>query len=127
MRMMFCDPASAYLGDLDRSEEQPSLEDLDAVEDLEGATSEAAELDESEVSAEPTGDEAEQESKTVMEADAEGNWSKSMPKLAAAEDDDDLASTMAHLPVAKGPDLVLVGLFGGAAVLLVVVVVLLLF
>ena len=60
VRMMFCDPASAYLGDLDRSEEQAGLEEEEVAEELDASTQEAEQLDQPEA---PAVDEPEQESK----------------------------------------------------------------
>jgi pSer/pThr/pTyr-binding forkhead associated (FHA) protein len=134
VRMMFCDPASAYLGDLDRSGELAKAadeEELPVAEDESAEESVAVPLSTGQDSGMklPVEDEADEgESKTTMALDDAGNWSKSMPALSPApepdtEEDEEEASQSSSEP----HDKLLVTIFVGAVVLLVCVVGLLLF
>jgi pSer/pThr/pTyr-binding forkhead associated (FHA) protein len=133
VRMMFCDPASAYLGDLERSGEQFEAtdgEESPAAEDESAEASVAVPLSTGQDSGLqlPVDDEPEEgESKTSLALDDGGNWSKSMPALSQASeptrDDEEEVSELTTQP----HDKLLITIFVGATILLASVVGLLLF
>ena len=133
VRMMFFDPASAYLGDLDKSGDLPlSEEPSQSQAELSASQSVAVPLATGQdSSAQPDSEVDEQDgsSKTVLEIDDDGNWSKSVPKLTAVENSADAPESEPATDTKTGmidQDKVLYALFGGAALLLVIVIGLLL-
>jgi len=132
VRMMFCDPASAYLGDLDRSGDLPASDERS--ESSEALSEEASVVvplatgQDSGVQLDQLTEDPGDESKTVLEMDEAGNWSKSMPKMSSLEQppEDELEPTTDGESLKLDHDKLLMGIFAGAAVLLLVVVALLL-
>jgi len=133
VRMMFCDPASAYLGDLDKSGDVPASQD-ESKSESEPLSSDSVAVplatgQDSNVQLDSVVEERDNSSKTVLELDEEGNWSKSVPKLPSVEDPSDTTEpepTVDSKPTLIDHDKLLFGLFAGAAILLVVVIGLLL-
>jgi pSer/pThr/pTyr-binding forkhead associated (FHA) protein len=133
VRMMFCDPASAYLGDLDKSGDVPASEEQSKSQsEFSASESVAVPLatgQDSQVQLDSVVDDRDSSSKTVLEVDEDGNWSKSVPRLPAVDESDESLEPEPTGDSKTGridQDKVLFGLFAGAAVLLVVVIGLLL-
>ena len=116
VRMMFCDLASAYLGDLDKSSREVSAaqsaadeEEAEAPSDRSVAVPLATGQDSS-VSLDAVAEEDGSASKTMLELDEAGNWSKSMPKLDSLDAAEPELTHDASAPKFD-QDLLLLGLF----------------
>ena len=130
VRMMFCDPASAYLGDLDKSSEVSAAQSAADEEEAEAPSGQSVAVplatgQDSSVSLDAVAEADGSASKTMLELDEDGNWSKSMPKLDSLDAAEPELTHDASAPKFD-QDLLLLGLFGGAALLLLVVIGLLL-